>query len=477
MFAGFGAAEDTNARFRELLAAGQTGLSIAYDMPTLYGYDTDDPEAEGEFGTCGVAVSSLADMEVLLGGLPLERVSTSMTINSPAAPIWAMYIVAAEKAGVPRDRLEGTTQNDILKEFVAQKEFLFPPEPSMRLVTDTIEFGTHELPRWNTVSISGYHIREAGSTAVQELAFTIADGMAYVEAAIDSRPSRRRLRPAPQLLLQQPQRLLRGDRQVPGSRRIWHRLMTERYHAENQRSAWMRFHTQTAGVSLTPQQPLNNLTRVALQALAAVLGGTQSLHTDAYDEALAVPTAEAARLALRQQQVIAEETGVDATVDPLGGSWFVEALTDETERQVWRYLDEIDRRGGMVAAITEGYPQHEIADAAYRYQREFDAGERRVVGINAHVDAAEVTPIPVLAVPAGSLDRHLERLARTRRERDPEAVESALAGLRDAAGRPESSETNLMPHFVRCAAAYVTLGEQCGVLREVFGEYREPVAV
>ncbi|TFG67875.1 MAG: methylmalonyl-CoA mutase [Thermomicrobiales bacterium] len=477
MFAGFGAAEDTNTRFRQLLAAGQTGLSIAFDMPTLYGYDSDDPEAEGEFGTCGVAISSLADMEVLLAGLPLDRVSTSMTINSPAAPIWAMYIVAAEKAGVPRAHLEGTTQNDILKEFVAQKEFLFPPAPSMRLVTDTIEFGTRELPRWNTVSISGYHIREAGSTAVQELAFTIADGMAYVQAAIARGLRVDDFAPRLSFFFNSHSDFFEEIAKFRASRRIWHALMTDRYGAENERSAWMRFHTQTAGVSLTPQQPLNNLTRVALQALAAVLGGTQSLHTDAYDEALAVPTAAAAMLALRQQQIIAEESGVDATVDPLGGSWFVEALTDETERQVWRYLDEIDRRGGMVAAITEGYPQREIADAAYRYQREFDAGERRVVGINAYVDEAEVMSIPVLSVPPGSEEHHLARLGQTRRDRDASAVEAALAGLREAASRPESSDSNLMPHFIRCAQAYATLGEQCLVLREVFGEYREPVAI
>ena len=477
MFAGFGAAEDTNARFRQLLDAGQTGLSIAYDMPTLYGYDTDDPEAEGEFGTCGVAVSSLADMEVLLAGLPLERVSTSMTINSPAAPIWAMYIVAAEAAGVPRAQLEGTTQNDILKEFIAQKEYLFPPAPSMRLVTDTIEFGTREMPRWNTISISGYHIREAGSTAVQELAFTIADGMAYVEDSIARGLRVDDFAPRLSFFFNSHSDFFEEIAKFRASRRIWHKLMTERYGAENERSAWMRFHTQTAGVSLTAQQPLNNLTRVAIQALAAVLGGTQSLHTDAHDEALAVPTAEAAMLALRQQQILAEETGVDATVDPLGGSWFVEALTAETERQAWRYIDEIDRRGGMVAAITEGYPQREIADAAYRYQREFDAGERRVVGVNAYVDASEVTSVPTLQVPAGSLEAHMARLGRTRRDRDAEAVGAALTGLRDAARRPGSSDSNLMPHFVRCAAAYATLGEQCAVLREVFGEYREPVAV
>ncbi len=477
MFAGFGAAEDTNQRFRSLLDAGQTGLSIAYDMPTLYGYDTDDPEAEGEFGTCGVAVSSLADMEVLLAGLPLDRVSTSMTINSPAAPIWAMYIVAAEKAGFPRAALEGTTQNDILKEFVAQKEFLFPLEPSMRLVTDTIEFGTRELPRWNTVSISGYHIREAGSTAIQELAFTIADGMAYVEACLERGLRVDDFAPRLSFFFNSHSDFFEEIAKFRASRRVWFKLMSERYRAENERSTWMRFHTQTAGVSLSPQQPLNNLTRVATQALAAILGGTQSLHTDAYDEALAVPTAEAALLALRQQQILAEESGVANTIDPLGGSWFVEALTNETEREVWRYLDEIDRRGGMVAAIAEGYPQHEVADAAYRFQREFDAGERRIVGVNAYLDEAENTPIPVLTVPAGSLEGQLARLERVRRERDASAVERALNGLRDAASRPGSSETNLMPHFLKCAEAYATLGEQCGILRGAFGEYREPVLV
>jgi methylmalonyl-CoA mutase N-terminal domain/subunit len=477
MFAGFGAAEDTNARFRQLLAAGQTGLSIAYDMPTLYGYDTDQPEAEGEFGTCGVAVSSLADMEVLLGGLPLDRVSTSMTINSPAAPIWAMYIAAAEKRGVPREALEGTTQNDILKEFVAQKEFLFPPEPSMRLVTDTIEFGTRELPRWNTISISGYHNRAAGSTAVQELAFTIADGMAYVEAALERGLRVDDFAGRLSFFFNSHNDFFEEIAKFRASRRVWQRLMTERYHAENERSTWMRFHTQTAGVSLTAQQPLNNLTRVAIQALAAVLGGTQSLHTDAYDEAWAVPSADAALLALRQQQVIAEETGVANTVDPLGGSWFVEALTDETEAAVWRYIEEIDRRGGMVAAIAEGFPQREIADAAYRYQRELDAGERGIVGVNRYADTGEALAIPLLEVPEASLRGQLARLERLRRERDGEAVGAALSGLREAASRPGSSETNLMPHFLRCANAYATLGEQCAVLRQVFGEYREPVAV
>ena len=477
MFAGFGAAEDTNARFRQLLDAGQTGLSIAYDMPTLYGYDTDDPEAEGEFGTCGVAVSSLADMEVLLAGLPLDRISTSMTINSPAAPIWAMYIAAAEKRGVPRAALEGTLQNDILKEFVAQKEFLFPPGPSLRLVTDTIEFGTRETPRWNTISISGYHIREAGSTAVQELAFTIADGMAYTEAAIARGLRIDDFAPRLSFFFNSHNDFFEEIAKFRAARRVWWKLMTERYHAENERSTWLRFHTQTAGVSLTAQQPLNNLTRVAVQALAAVLGGTQSLHTDAYDEAWAVPSAEAALVALRQQQVIAEETGVANTVDPLGGSWFVEALTSETEAAVWGYLDEIDQRGGMVAAIAEGYPQREIADAAYRFQRELDAGERGIVGVNRYADPDEVVEIPLLQVSESSLRTHLARLERTRRERDAVAVDAALGRLRDLAARPESSATNLMPALIECASAYATLGEICAVFRAVFGEYREPVAV
>ncbi|MEA2622755.1 MAG: methylmalonyl-CoA mutase, N-terminal domain [Chloroflexota bacterium] len=477
MFAGFGAAEDTNRRFRQLLAAGQTGLSIAFDMPTLYGYDTDDAEAEGEFGTCGVAVSSLADMEVLLDGIPLDRVSTSMTINSPAAPIWAMYIAAAEKRGFPRAALEGTLQNDILKEYIAQKEFLFPPEPSLRLVTDTIEFGTREMPRWNTISISGYHIREAGSTAVQELAFTIADGMAYVEESLKRGLRVDEFAPRLSFFFNSHSDFFEEIAKFRAARRIWWKLMTQRYRAENERSTWMRFHTQTAGVSLTAQQPLNNLTRVAIQALAGVLGGSQSLHTDAYDEAWAVPSEEAALLALRQQQVIAAETGVANTVDPLGGSWFVESLTNEVERQVWRYLDEIDRLGGMVSAVASGYPQKEVADAAYRFQREFDQGERKIVGVNAFVDPDERLEIPLLEVSAESKRRHLDRLARTRRDRDPERVAAALSRLRELASREGSSEANLMPALVECANAYATLGEMCGVFRAVFGEYREPVAV
>jgi methylmalonyl-CoA mutase N-terminal domain/subunit len=347
----------------------------------------------------------------------------------------------------------------------------------MRLVTDTIEFGTRELPRWNTISISGYHIREAGSTAVQELAFTIADGMAYVEAALERGLRIDDFAPRLSFFFNSHNEFFEEIAKFRAARRIWHRLMTERYGAENERSAWLRFHTQTAGVSLTAQQPLNNLTRVAIQALAAVLGGTQSLHTDSYDEAWAVPTAEAALLALRQQQIIAEETGVASTVDPLGGSWFLESLTDRTEAAAWRYIDEIDARGGMVEAVVAGFPQREIADAAYRFQREVDENERTIVGVNRFADPDEVLEIPVLTVSEASLRAHLGRLDRVRRERDGDAVAAALAGLRDAARRDGSSESNLMPHFIRCAEAYATLGEQCGVLREVFGEYREPIAV
>ncbi len=478
MFAGFGAAEDTNARFRQLLDAGQTGLSIAYDMPTLYGYDTDDPEAEGEFGTCGVAVSSLADMEVLLGGLPLDRVSTSMTINSPAAPIWAMYIVAAEKAGVAARPPRGH-HPERHPQGVRGPEGVPVPAGAVDAPGDR-----HDRVRDRARCRAGTRSRSAATTSARPARRRSRSWRSRSptgwptsrrrsSAACASTTSRRACRSSST----RHSDFFEEIAKFRASRRIWHRLMTERYGAENERSAWMRFHTQTAGVSLTPQQPLNNLTRVAVQALAAVLGGTQSLHTDAHDEALAVPTAEAALLALRQQQIIAEETGVDATVDPLGGSWFVEALTDETEAAVWHYIDEIDRRGGMVAAITEGYPQREIADAAYRFQQEFDAGERRIVGVNAYVDETEVTSVPVLSVPPGSFEAQMARLERTRRERDAATVGAALDGLREAARRPGSSETNLMPHFIRCAAAYATLGEQCAVLREVFGEYREPVAV
>ncbi len=474
MFAGFGTAEDTNARFKTLIREGGTGLSIAYDMPTLYGYDHDEPMAAGEFGTCGVAVSSLADMEILLDGLPVGEISTSMTINSPAAMIWAMYIVGAEKAGVPRAQLSGTLQNDILKEFIAQKEYIFPPAPSLKLVTDTVEWGTRELPKWNTISISGYHIREAGSTAVQELAFTIADGIAYVEDALARRLRFDDFAPRLSFFFNSHNDFFEEIAKFRAARRIWYKLCRERFGAENERSTWMRFHTQTAGVSLTAQQPLNNLTRVAIQALAGVLGGTQSLHTDAYDEAWAVPSEDAALLALRQQQILAEEAGVANTVDPLAGSYFVETLTNQTEQAAWRYIARIDEMGGMVKALEAGYPQAEIADAAYEQQRELEQHEREIVGVTRFADPDEELRIPLLEISAEQERRHLDRLARVRAERDAAAHAAAIRRLADEARR---GDVNLMPAIVAAVEAYATIGEMCGALRAVYGEYREPLAV
>ena len=474
MFAGFGTAEDTNDRFKKLIGAGGTGLSIAYDMPTLYGYDHDEPQAEGEFGTCGVAVSSLADMEILLDGLPVGEISTSMTINSPAPMIWAMYIVAAEKMGVPRAQLTGTLQNDILKEFIAQKEYIFPPAPSLKLVTDTVEWGTRELPRWNTISISGYHIREAGSTAVQELAFTIADGIAYVEDALARGLRFDDFAPRLSFFFNSHNDFFEEIAKFRAARRIWYKLARERFGAENERSTWMRFHTQTAGVSLTAQQPLNNLTRVAIQALAGVLGGTQSLHTDAYDEAWAVPSEEAAMVALRQQQILSEESGVANTVDPLGGSYFVETLTNRTEQATWDYIRQIDEMGGMVKAIEAGFPQGEIADAAYEHTRELEAHEREIVGVTRHADPNEELRIPLLEISSEQEQRHLGRLARVRAERDADAHLRAMKRLREEASR---GDVNLMPAIVEAVQAYATIGEMCNALRAVYGEYREPLAV
>ena len=474
MFAGFGNAEETNARFKYLLAHGNAGLSVAYDMPTLYGYDHDDPQAAGEFGTCGVAVSSLADMEILLDGLPVDEISTSMTINSPAAMIWAMYLVAAEKAGVPRAQLAGTLQNDILKEFIAQKEYIFPPSPSLKLVTDTVEFGTREMPRWNTISISGYHIREAGSTAVQELAFTIADGIAYSEDAMARGLRFDDFAPRLSFFFNSHNDFFEEIAKFRAARRIWYKLARERFGAENERSTWMRFHTQTAGVSLTAQQPLNNLTRVAIQALAGVLGGTQSLHTDAYDEAWAVPSEEAALLALRQQQVIAEESGTANTVDPLAGSYFVETLTNQTEQAAWRYLATIDGMGGMVDAIEAGYPQAEIADAAYEQAREIEAHEREIVGVTRYADPNEEVRIPLLEITPEQERRHLARLVRVRAERN---TDSHAAAMRRLDSEARAGDVNLMPAIIEAVQAYATLGEMCGLLRAVYGEYREPLAV
>jgi len=470
MFAGFGSAEETNQRFTYLLEQGQTGLSVAFDMPTLYGYDTDAPEAVGEFGKCGVAVSSLADMEALFSGIPLDKVTTSMTINGPAAVIWAMYVAVGEKQGVSRDKLGGTLQNDILKEYIAQKEFLFPPDPSMRLVVDTIEFGTREMPLWNTVSISGYHIREAGATAAQELAFTLADGFAYVEAAVKRGLHVDEFAPRLSFFFNAHSDFFEEIAKYRAARRIWARMMREKYGAKDPRSWWMRFHSQTAGCSLTAQQPENNIVRTAIEALAAVLGGTQSLHTNSMDEALALPSARAATVALRTQQVIAHETGVTSTVDPLAGSYFVEALTDRLEAEALEYFRKIEALGGVIPAIEGGFFQREISEAAFRYQQEIDRKRRIIVGVNQYV-ADEPLTIPLLEMDAEGERRQIERLQRVRAERDEAAVQRSLARLRDAA----RGDDNLMHPILEAVRNYATLGDVCGVLREVFGEYHEPV--
>jgi methylmalonyl-CoA mutase N-terminal domain/subunit len=470
MFAGFGTAEETNERFKYLLKQGQMGLSVAFDMATLYGYDHDHPMALGEFGKCGVAVSSLADMEILFQDIPLDKVTTSMTINSPAPAIWAMYIAAAEKQGVPMAQLGGTLQNDILKEYIAQKEFLFPPEPSLKLVVDTIEFGTRQLPKWNTISISGYHIREAGATAVQELAFTLADGLAYVDATLARGLSIDEFAPRLSFFFDVHNDFFEEIAKFRAARRIWAREMRERYGAGDPRSWMLRTHAQTAGVSLTAQQPDINVARVALQALAAVLGGTNSLHTNSLDEALALPTEKAALIALRTQQIIASESGVTNTVDPLAGSFFVEALTDETERQALAYLTQIRELGGVLECIRNGFFQKEIAEASYRFQQEVEAGERIIVGVNGYVED-EATPVPTLYVDPAKERVHLERLHRVRRERDNERVGAALAALADAA----RTGANTMPFILECARGYCTLGEIMGVFRVVFGDYTESV--
>jgi methylmalonyl-CoA mutase N-terminal domain/subunit len=470
MFSGFGTAEETNARFRYLLAQGQTGLSVAFDMPTLYGYDSDAPEALGEFGKCGVAISSLADMEALLDGLPLDRVTTSMTINSPAAIVWAMYIAAAEKRGIPRAALGGTIQNDILKEFIAQKEFLFPPEPSLRLVTDTIEFGAREMPQWNTISISGYHIREAGATAAQELAFTLADGFAYVEAALARGLAIDAFAPRLSFFFNVHNEFFEEIAKFRAARRIWARTMRERYGATDPRSWMLRTHAQTSGVSLAAQQPEVNIVRVALQALAGVLGGTQSLHTNSMDEALALPSEKAATIALRTQQVIAEESGAASTLDPLGGSFYIEALTDRLEGEANAYFRRIEALGGMLRAIEAGFPQREIAEAAFRYQQEIDAGERIVVGVNGYT-ADEPPAIPILAMDPRGYERQVARLARVRSGRDNATVSAALARLAEAA---RDDKTNLMAPILDAVGVYATLGEITGVFRRIYGEYQEP---
>ncbi len=469
MFAGYGTAQETNARFKYLLKQGQTGLSTAFDMPTLYGYDTDHPLAAGEFGKCGVAVSSLADMEMLFADLPLDKITTSMTINSPASVIWAMYIVNAEKNGFPMAKLGGTLQNDILKEYSAQKEFLFPPEPSLRLVTDTIEFGTRYMPRWNTISISGYHIREAGATAVQELAFTIADGLAYVDAALKRGLKIDEFAPRLSFFFDIHNDFFEEIAKFRAGRRLWAKLMREGYGAKDPRSWMMRCHAQTAGVSLTAQQPDNNIIRTAIQALAAVLGGTNSLHTNSLDEALALPTEKAVLIALRTQQIIASESGVVNTVDPLGGSYFIEALTDETEKAAMDYLHRINALGGVLACIQNGFFQREIAESAYRYQQEIDQHQRTIVGVNDYLIDEEIK-VPTLYIDQVGERAHLARLNRVREERDQAAVKRALENLRRVA---EGTE-NTMPSIIEAVKAYATLGEIMDVFRAVFGEYMEP---
>ena len=466
-FAGFGSAEDTNRRFRYLLAQGQTGLSVAFDLPTLMGYDSDHAMAEGEVGKCGVAISSLADMEVLFDHIPLADVTTSMTINSPAAAIWAMYLVVAEKQGADWKTLSGTLQNDILKEYIAQKEYIYPPGPSMRLVTDTIEFGAKHTPKFNSISVSGYHIREAGSTAIQELAFTLRDGIEYVEHAlarglgIDEFASRL------SFFFNAHNDFFEEIAKYRAARRIWQRVMRERFGAKDARSWALRFHTQTAGCSLTAQQPYNNVVRTALQALAAVLGGTQSLHTNSLDEAWALPTEAAATIALRTQQILAYETGVTNTADPFGGSYFVETLTNEIERGAWDYIGKIDALGGMVAAIEHGYPQREIADASYRYQVAVDRKEKIIVGVNAYV--ADEKPIEILQIDESVAQRQAGRLRELRAARSHDEVARRLDALRRAAAGSE----NLMPYLYEAAKAYATLGEICDALRAVFGVYEE----
>jgi methylmalonyl-CoA mutase N-terminal domain/subunit len=468
-FAGFGTPEDTNERLHYLLKQGQTGLSIAFDLPTLMGYDCDHPLAEGEVGRCGVAVSSLADMEALLAGLPLEQVTTSMTINSPAAIIWAMYLVVAEKSGANWRKISGTTQNDILKEYIAQKEYIFPPQPSMRLVVDTITFGAREVPCWNPISISGYHIREAGSTAVQELAFTLRDGMEYVEWVLRTGMNVDEFAPRLSFFFNAHNDLFEEIAKYRVARKIWARVMRQRFGAKSPRSWLCRFHTQTAGCSLTAQQPYNNVVRTTIQALAAVLGGTQSLHTNSLDEAWALPTEEAVTIALRTQQVIAHESGVASTVDPLAGSYFIEKLTLQTERACYEYFDKIDALGGMVAAIERAYPQKEIHEAAYAYQQAIERKEKIIVGVNDYV-VEENRPIEILVIDEKVARHQRERLAELRNKRHSGKVQATLEALGSAA----STDKNLMPYILACVRAYATLGEMCEVLRRVFGTYEEP---
>ncbi|HEY3138793.1 MAG TPA: methylmalonyl-CoA mutase family protein [Blastocatellia bacterium] len=469
-FAGFGSAFDTNKRFKYLLDHGQTGLSVAFDLPTLMGYDSDHPFSEGEVGKCGVAISSLADMEALFDGIPLDQVTTSMTINAPASMVFAMFLGVAEKQGADWKKVGGTIQNDILKEYIAQKEWIYPPRPSMRLIVDTIEFCTNEVPRFNPISISGYHIREAGSTALQELAFTLRDGIEYAQYAIDRGMDVDDFAPRLSFFFNSHNDFFEEIAKYRAARRIWYKVMTERFNAKNPRSWALRFHTQTAGVSLTAQQPLNNIVRVAIQALAGVLGGTQSLHTDAYDEALALPSDEAALIALRTQQIIAHESGVANTVDPLGGSYFLEKLTRDMEEGAFDYFRKIDDFGGMIEAIEAGFPQREIHDASYEFQKAVEAGKKIIVGVNDYVMKEEHADMNILQIDESVAELQAGRLKKLRLERDNSRVEETLKNLAQGARGVE----NTMPLLLDCVRAYATLGEMCEALRPVFGEYQEP---
>ena len=477
-FSGFASPEETNARYKYLLAGGAGGLSVAFDLPTLMGCDSDDPRSEGEVGKCGVAIDSLEDMEILFSGIPLANTTVSMTINSPAAVLWAMYLVVAEGQRADWKELSGTLQNDILKEYIAQKEYLYPPAPSMRLVVDTLEFGARRTPRFNPISISGYHIREAGSTALQELAFTLYDGIEYVEWALRRGLAVDEFAPRLSFFFNAHNDFFEEIAKYRAARKVWYRTMTERFGAKNPRSQWMRFHTQTAGVSLTAQQPMNNIARVALQALAAVLGGTQSLHTDAFDEALALPTEDAARIALRTQQILAHESGVADVIDALGGSYFLEKLTLDLEGGALRYFEKLDSLGGMVKAIEAGYPQKEIAEASYSYQKAVEAGEKVIVGVNRY--AVDERGPGTLYIDESVRDAQSRKLKKLRVQRSSEAVRRALDELRRAAeAQPEAtagqglSAANTMPFILDCVRAYATLGEICEALRQVFGGWEE----
>ena len=468
-FAGFGSPEDTNERFHYLLNHGQTGLSVAFDLPTLMGWDADAPISDGEVGICGVAISSLQDMEILFDKIPLDKVSTSMTINSPAAMIFAFYLAVAQKQGVDFKSLRGTLQNDILKEYIAQKEFIYPPTPSMRIIVDMIEYCKNEVPQWNPVSVSGYHIREAGSTSVQELAYTLADGFAYIEACIERGMDVDEFAPRISFFFNSHLDFFEEIAKFRAARKIYAKRMKERYGAKNPRSWWLRFHTQTAGCTLTAQQPENNIVRTAFQALAGVLGGTQSLHTNSMDETLALPSEKAVKIALRTQQIIAYETGVINSVDPLGGSYFVEALTDKMEKEANEIFEQIDSLGGVVAAIETGYFQKEIADAAYRYQKEVERKEKFIVGVNEFVEENEKVDIPILSISPEVQKQQVQRLSEMKQSRNQKAVEDSLAAIKSAA----VDGKNLMPEFLKASQNYVTLGEMVGELKEVFGTYEE----